>query len=230
MSPTEFDRFASSYEHDLAKSLSLTGENREFYAQKRVDWTRQCVLRLGESVRRILDYGCGDGANVPILAERFQAEYTVGVDVSVESISIARRQYSAPEVDFLPVNEWMQDSTMDLAFTNGVFHHIQPTDRMQCLQAIRGALRPDALFAFWENNPWNPGTQYVMSRCAFDEQAIKISPRAAKKMLTAAGFTALRMDSLFYFPRRLSFLRPAEAWLHHLPLGGQYLVLCRNKA
>jgi hypothetical protein len=83
------------------------------------------------------------------------------------------------------------------------------------------------LFAFWENNPWNPGTQYVMSRCTFDEQAIKISPREAKKMLCNAGFRILRTDSLFYFPRQLNLLRPAESWLRALPLGGQYLVLCK---
>jgi len=228
MGPPEFDRFARSYEQDLAKSLAVTGENREFYAQKRIDWTAQCVTRLGHPVRRILDYGCGDGANVPMLAARFQAEHTVGVDVSAESVAVARRQYSAPGLQFLALNEWVQDGFIDLAFTNGVFHHINPADRMVCLQAIRRALRPDGLLAFWENNPWNPGTQYVMSRCAFDEQAIKISPREAKKMLAAAGFTILRTDSLFYFPRQLSFLRSAEVWLHRLPLGGQYLVLCKN--
>jgi len=228
MSPAKFDRFARSYEQDLAKSLAVTGESREFYAQKRIDWTAQCVQRRGDSVRRILDYGCGDGANVPMLAARFHAEYSLGVDVSAESIAVARRQYSAPGLEFLALNEWEPDGSIDLVFTNGVFHHITPGDRMQCLQAIRRAMRPDGLFAFWENNPWNPGTQYVMSRCAFDEQAIKISPRAGKKMLSRAGFTILRTDSLFYFPRQLGFLRPAEAWLHQLPLGGQYLMLCRN--
>jgi hypothetical protein len=67
-----------------------------------------------------------------------------------------------------------------------------------------------------------------MSNCAFDENAITISPRAARKLLSEAGFEILRTDSLFYFPRQLHFLRPVERWLHALPLGGQYLVLCQN--
>ena len=117
---------------------------------------------------------------------------------------------------------------MDLAFTNGVFHHIPPSERQACLAAIRHALLPAGLFAFWENNPWNPGTHYVMSQCAFDENAITISPGEARKMLSQAGFKILRTDSLFYFPRQLRLLRPAERWLHALPFGGQYLVLCRN--
>src|SRR3954470_4172159 len=86
MSPAEFDRFARSYEKDLAKSLAVTGESREFYAQRRIEWTAQCVARLGVSVRRVLDYGCGDGANSPALAAQFKAEHVLGVDVSVESI------------------------------------------------------------------------------------------------------------------------------------------------
>ncbi len=228
MCPAEFDRFARSYEQDLAKSLAVTGESREFYAQKRIDWTAQRVAQLGYALRRILDYGCGDGANVPMLAARFNVEHVVGVDVSAESIAVARQTNSAPGLQFLCTSEWTPDGTIDLAFTNGVFHHILPAERPACLAAIRRALKPGGLFAFWENNPWNPGTQYVMSRCAFDEHAIKISPREAKKLLSNSGFKILRMDSLFYFPRQLRFLRPAEAWLSQLPLGGQYLVLCGN--
>ena len=148
--------------------------------------------------------------------------------VSAESIAVARQTNSAPGLQFLCTSEWTPDGSIDLAFTNGVFHHIPPAERPACFAVIRRALKPGGLFAFWENNPWNPGTQIVMSRCAFDEHAIKISPREAKKMLSSAGFKILRTDSLFYFPRRLSFLRPAEAWLSWLPLGGQYQVLCRN--
>ena len=230
MSPAEFDRFARSYEQDLAKSLSVTGEDREFYAQKRIDWTAQCVARLGYSVKRILDYGCGDGANVPMLAARFHADRVLGVDISAESILVAREANRAAGLQFLCASDWIPDGSIDLAFTNGVFHHIPLAERRECLLTIRRALKPGGLFAFWENNPWNPGTQYVMSQCSFDEHAIKISPREATKMLTGAGFQTLRSDSLFYFPRKLSFLRPAEAWLRALPLGGQYLVLCQNNA
>ena len=228
MTQPEFDRFARSYEQDLAKSLAVTGEGREFYAQKRIDWTAECLARLGVSPKRVLDYGCGDGANVPLLAERFGATDTLGVDISSESIGVARETHSGAGVEFLTLGEWTPDGNFDLAFTNGVFHHIPPCERAACLDAIRRALKPAGWFAFWENNPWNPGTQYVMSRCTFDEHASKISPRAAKKLLSTAGFKIVRSDSLFYFPRQFSFLRSAEAWLRALPLGGQYLVLCNR--
>jgi SAM-dependent methyltransferase len=230
MSQAEFDRFATSYERDLAKSLAATGEDRNFFAGKRVDWTAQRCEQLKYRVRRILDYGCGDGTNAPLLGARFRAEQVTGVDVSSASIEVARQANYGEGTSFLGTSEWAPDHTIDLAFTNGVFHHIPPGERQACLGAIGRAVRPGGLLAFWENNPWNPGTRYVMSQCAFDEHAITISPRAARKMLAEAGFKVLGVDSLFYFPRQLRLLRPAERWLRKMPLGGQYLVLCQNQS
>jgi hypothetical protein len=66
-----------------------------------------------------------------------------------------------------------------------------------------------------------------MSQCKFDENSITISPWEARKMLSQAGFRILRSDFLFFFPRQLSALRPAERFLRGLPLGGQFLVLCQ---
>ncbi|MGO9087861.1 MAG: class I SAM-dependent methyltransferase [Terriglobales bacterium] len=228
MTPAEFDRFASSYDQDLAKSLAITGEGRDFYARGRIDWTAQCVAGIGCEVQRILDYGCGDGANAPMLAAKFKADQVLGVDISSASIALARQSNYGAGVSFLCADAWTPDGTADLAFCNGVFHHIPPRERHDCLVAIRRALRPGGWFAFWENNPWNLGTRYVMSQCAFDENAIPISPREARKILSDAGFKILRMDSLFYFPRQLRWLRPAERWFRNLPFGGQYLALCQS--
>lgn len=228
MSHAEFDSFAKSYEQELAKSLAVTGETRQFYAQRRIDWTAVCLARLKYGVRRILDYGCGDGANVPTLAAKFKADQVVGIDLSRESIAVARQSYASPVCSFFCLDEFAPKGDLDLAFTNGVFHHIVPRERHTCLRTIRQALRPGGIFAFWENNPWNPGTRYVMSQCAFDENAITISPLAARRILSEAGFKILRTDSLFYFPRQLKFLRGAERWLRGLPFGGQYLALCQN--
>ncbi|MGB9233111.1 MAG: methyltransferase domain-containing protein [Terriglobales bacterium] len=229
MSQSEFDRFVRNYDRDLAGSLAVTGEGRDFYAQGRIDWTAQCIARLRWPVRRILDYGCGAGTNAPMLAAKFKADHVLGVDVSGVSIALARQSNQGGGFSFLEKQEWTPDGAVDLAFTNGVFHHIPPPERQDCLFAVRCALRMGGLFAFWENNPWNPGTHYVMSKCAFDENAVTISPREASKILSQAGFEVLRTDSLFYFPRQLKLLRPAERWLRALPLGGQYQVLCRKR-
>lgn len=228
MPQAEFDSFTDNYDEHLNKSLAITGEEREFYARARIEWTAENVRRFGFGVKRILDYGCGDGANVPMLAARFSAETVHGVDLSSASISSARQAYSAPGLGFFCTSEWRPDGTIDLVFTNGVFHHIPPPERPGCFLAIHRALRPEGLFAFWENNPWNPGTKYVMSQCVFDEHAVTMSVPEAKRMIKAAGFRILQASSLFYFPRQLRFLRGAEKLLRWLPFGGQYLILCQK--
>jgi SAM-dependent methyltransferase len=119
------------------------------------------------------------------------------------------------------------EGEFDLAYCNGVFHHIAPGQRLEALALIHGALRAGGLFSFWENNPWSPATRYVMSRCAFDRDAILLSPPEARALLRRGGFQIVRTDFRFIFPRALRALRPIEDAVYRLPLGAQYQVLCR---
>jgi hypothetical protein len=118
---------------------------------------------------------------------------------------------------------------VDVAFCNGVFHHIPPSERPDALDYVSKSLRLGGFFAFWENNPWNPGTRLVMSRIPFDRDAITISPPEARRLVGDAGFDIVRTDHLFFFPRMLRWLRPLESRLTTVPVGAQYLVLARKR-
>ncbi len=115
-----------------------------------------------------------------------------------------------------------------MVYCNGVFHHIPPAQRAQTVNYIWHSLRPGGLFALWENNPWNPGTRYVMSKIPFDHDAITLVPPEARDLLRQGGFEIIRTDFLFLFPKPLKSLRWIEPWLRAMPLGGQYQVLCRK--
>ena len=146
----------------------------------------------------------------------------------VEGLQVARTLHRQPGASFARLAEYRQDGSMDLAFCNGVFHHIPPAERHAAVEYVARALRPGGLFAFWENNPWNPGTRYVMSRIPFDRDAITLTPPESRRLLRGAGFTVLRTDFLFIFPRMLKPLRVIEPALCRLPLGAQYGILCRK--
>jgi SAM-dependent methyltransferase len=118
---------------------------------------------------------------------------------------------------------------IDLVFCNGVFHHIPLDQRGRAMRYIFDSLRPGGIFAFWENNPWNPGTRYVMSRIPFDRDAITLSPPAARRLARASGLEVMMTRFLFYFPKSLSWLRWMEPALATTPLGGQYVVLCGKR-
>lgn len=83
------------------------------------------------------------------------------------------------------------------------------------------------MFALWENNSWNLGARWVMSRIPFDRDAVLLSPTSAVRMLAGAGYETLSLDFAFVFPKCLAWSRPLERALCKLPLGAQYQVLCR---
>ncbi|HEX2484897.1 MAG TPA: methyltransferase domain-containing protein [Myxococcota bacterium] len=225
----EFDAHALSYDDQLAEGLDLTGESKDHFALRRIRWLKARVAALGvRSVDRVLDFGCGDGSSAPLLRDLLGAREVVGVDESPAMLERAAAQH--PWARFAPTDTLAAAGRFDLAYCNGVFHHVPPSARAGVAAAVRDALRPGGIFAFWENHPWNPGTRAVMRRVAFDRDAIMLSPPAARRLLRTAGFEVVRTDHLFIFPRALAFLRPLEAPLSRLPIGGQYLVLARRPA
>jgi hypothetical protein len=102
--------------------------------------------------------------------------------------------------------------------------------RREALRFVSNSLRPGGLFGLWKNNPWNPGTRYVMAHCAFDYDAVTLTPLESKRLLRSAGFQILRTDFLFTFPRPLKLLRPAEKLVAKLRLSAQYQIICRKSA
>ena len=227
---TEFDAHAARYEQELAQGLDATGESKEYFADGRMRWLATRLRTLGVRVPgTVLDFGCGLGTSTPLFFAHLAARHVVGVDVSEALLERARATYTGdPRVRFVTIAAHDAPGTADLAFVNGVFHHIPPIERAAALEYIRRTLRPGGWFAFWENNPWNPGTRYVMSRIPFDRNAVTIAPPVAHTLLRAAGFEVVETTYRFWFPRALRALRPLEAALTRIPLGGQYLVLSRT--
>ncbi|HYF34221.1 MAG TPA: methyltransferase domain-containing protein, partial [Prosthecobacter sp.] len=118
----------------------------------------------------------------------------------------------------------------DLAYCNGVFHHIPVAERDDAIASIFKALKPGGHFALWENNPWNPAVWFVMSRVPFDHDAILLWPRETRMRLRAAGFRIIETRFWFVFPAALARLRFSEKALSRMPLGGQYVVLAQKPA
>ncbi len=224
----EFDAFAEDYDRALGQGLSVSGESKDFFAEQRILWLKRRLDAMEFAPLRILDFGCGTGSAAPYFRLHFPGARLVGTDVSARSIEQARRQHAATGARFAVHPGYRPDEPFDLAFCNGVFHHIPPSERADAVRYIADALTPGGLFAFWENNPWNPGTRMVMRRIPFDRDAITLTPPEARRLLRAGGLRVLRTDALFLFPRALRGLRFVEPWFAPLPLGAQYMVLAQR--
>ena len=227
--PPEFDDFAGNYDDALRQGLAVSGEDKDFFAEGRVRWLRHCLEKQGEALPgSVLDFGCGTGSATPFLRAHLSPERIVGVDVSRKSVEVAARNHPDPRNHFAVLDPAAPPPAVDLAFCNGVFHHIPPAERPGAARYVFNALRPGGLFAFWENNPWNPGTRLVMSRIPFDRDAILVWPAGARRLLRAAGFQVVSTTSCFFFPAALKPLRRLEPFLSRTRLGAQYLILCRK--
>jgi SAM-dependent methyltransferase len=225
---SEFDDYAGSYDSALNRGLSLSGESKEYFAHARVRWLAARLSDLGVQAPHILDYGCGTGGTSPELLEQLHARMVVGVDASRESLDVARRVHADPRLQFKNIIDLEPSGQFEIVYCNGVFHHVEPDQRLDALGYVHRSLSKGGYFGFWENNPWNPGTWLVMRRIPFDRDAKPLSPPHARRLLTRAGFDVLRTDFLFLFPRVLSALRPLEARFARFPAGAQYMVLCRK--
>jgi SAM-dependent methyltransferase len=152
----------------------------------------------------------------------------LGYDPSASSIQQARSENTDSLAHFEHASDAVPENAFDLAFTNGVFHHIPPEHRAEAMALVWRSLKPGGYFAFWENNRWNPMVHFIMSRVPFDQDAQMLFPHQARQLLRAAGFDITLTDYLFIFPAAFKFLRSLEPSLCKLPLGGQYLVLARK--
>ena len=223
-----FDQYAAAYEEALSNAIAPSGESREYFAEGRVAWLKRCLEERKETIDALLDFGCGDGATTPLLFQALNAKSAAGVDVSAKSLEIARKHHGNEQIRYESIGEFQSSGQMDLAYCNGVFHHIAPAQRAAALAMVHRSLRAGGYFSFWENNPWSLATRYVMSRCAFDRDAIMLTPPEARALLREGGFEILRTDFRFIFPRALRAMRKIEDWVNRAPFGTQYQVLCRK--
>ena len=104
--------------------------------------------------RKVLDVGCGDGANAALLA--LAGAEVVGVDVSPLSIQLAQRRAEvngvSSRVRFVcsAIEEApLDDGAFDLIWGDGVLHHVIP-ELDSVLTRLRRAAKPGARVVFWE--------------------------------------------------------------------------------
>jgi trans-aconitate methyltransferase len=231
MAKKEFDHLADSYKESISPWVRITGENIEFYAQSRIKWVAKQLKELGIHPHKIMDFGCGVGLAVPFLLEEFGSDsQIIGVDVSSDSLKVAKSKYTSQNINFQSLDRYTPDHSVDLVYCNGVFHHIPLNERDGAVHYVCDSLRPDGFFALWENNPWNPLTKYNMTHAEIDRNAIPINPPDGKKLITTNGLQLLQMRYYFIFPAFLKFFRPFEPLLSQIPLGAQYVVLSQKVA
>lgn len=221
----EFDIYADDYESALDRGISLSGESAGYFAKARIGVLARSLKERQFSPDRVLDFGCGTGIAIPNLIEELNAKTVIGVDVSERSLDTARDVCQDKRVSFQLVEEPIPNGTIDLAYCNGVFHHIPLSQRKPAIQSIADALSVGGILSLWENNPWSPAARLVMHRIPFDREAIMVWPSEARSLAESVGLRVISINYYFIFPNIMRFFRQFERFLVRIPLGAQYQML-----
>lgn len=216
----DFDDYTENYNQLLKEGTSFFSANEEYFARYKVDLVRK---QVHSPVRRLLEYGCGIGRNMPFLQQAFPNAVMVGTDISSASLEIARRDNMGIEF-FLENKNAEPVNLFDVIFVAGVFHHIPVAQRIEVAKTLFNRLTPNGQLFIFEHNPYNPVTRHIVSNCPYDKDAVLLKPSELKKILSEAALIVEHMAYCLFVPPNLSILARMESKLGWLPLGGQYWV------
>lgn len=233
MPVNEFDSYTRHYRRIINEVSRISGENYEFFIRLRVSLMKYRLTKTDAypGVRRILDFGCGIGATSEILEAAFPQATIMGVDSSEESI-IEARSLGLRRTEFIYGGDGvlpLAENSIDVVYSNGVFHHIIPESRTAALRKLYNVVRPNGHIFIFENNPANPLMMRAMAKNPFDANAQTIFPRELSSLIEDCGFRILQTPYYFLFPHCLRFLRWSEPMFERLPLGAQYFVWALSK-
>lgn len=221
-----FDTFASDYRQIHTENLGLVGGDSLLYSKVKADWVYERLNHLESGA--FLDFGCGDGIMPHLLSEMMPNWKFFGLDVSEESIKIAKSRN-------IPNSEWTtfdgfslpySDKKFDVIFVANVFHHIAHEHHIDILKEFQRVLKSGGKAFYFEHNPFNPVTRHIVNTCPFDKDARLITPNKSKSNFLAAGFSKVKVDYILFFPRHRIFqpFWSIENLLKNVPLGGQYVL------
>jgi SAM-dependent methyltransferase len=222
----DFDEYTDNYRSLLHESTGFFTESETYFAKYKVDILRQ---EVPVTTKRLLEYGCGIGRNIPFLRTAFPNATIAGSDISAASLEIARKENPCVEFFIEQADTDVTDS-YDVIFIAGVFHHIPVKERVAVMKTLCQRLTPGGTILIFEHNPVNPVTRKIVNDCPFDRDAVLLRPSELKILLVGARLLVVRSAYCLFVPPSLSVLLPLEAKLGWLPLGGQYWVKATRPA
>jgi ubiquinone/menaquinone biosynthesis C-methylase UbiE len=230
----EFDKHSENYDGGIDNSVKgMLGDADSFIAVK-ARWLMRHEPGLRAGGLSLLDYGCGAGDLMRVLAGMGARATFVGCDVSAGMLAEVGRRWPAAggPAPALEVQEGARtpfaDGQFDVAVISAVLHHVPTAERPAVYAELGRVLRPGGRLYVFEHNPRNPLVRYVIARTPIDANAILLDVREVRRGLLGAGRYDLATDYLMFMPPGMAFLGFVDRALAWLPLGAQYAVAARK--
>ena len=220
-----FDEFAVGYRELHNKNMQLMGGDSYYFAKAKVQHVKE---HEHTTALNILDVGCGDGTTATFMTSLFPGCKITGIDISAESILIARErniagaEFSVYDGFSFPFAE----GVFDLVFIAGVLHHVTPDVQEKIILETYKVLRSGGRIYVFEHNPFNPATKYLVKTCPFDKYARLLRSSKVRSLLNAATFKKIKNRYITFFPRNKFFsaFHAIEKYFAWCSLGAQFYV------
>ena len=178
-------------------------------------WHKKKFLTIANKIAAgsdVLDYGCGSGGFLYILAKTYESIKAVGVDVAKEQICYARKHVvfnnQNKSISFLQVGNKdpilpFNDNSFDFVTSIEVFEHLHPYDGHKRLVDIQRVLKKDGRLLVTTPNyksPW-PIIERGLNRISpvkYQNQHInKFTPNSFIKFIESAGYEICEVSTLY---------------------------------
>ena len=230
-----FDQYAHNYNEGHARAVKSTGFEPAYFHEYKIREVFNYLKSRGLDCRDIsfLNVGCGIGESEPYIKSYFPDSRVYGIDVSAESIDVARETrkdlagvtYEPYDGEDIPFG-----IDFDVVFIANVFHHIRREKHLAMLRTLYHKLKEGGFIFLFELNPLNPLTLWIAFRndYKFDKDSKLLNPCYTGRLLSACGFRERQITYTIFFPKHLSFLIPLEKHLRKVPLGAHYYYAARK--
>jgi 2-polyprenyl-3-methyl-5-hydroxy-6-metoxy-1,4-benzoquinol methylase len=234
MSGAEFDKHAASYDGGIDDPIKGKLGSPDDYIAVKARWLmrREPALRTGEF--NLLDYGCGVGDLMRVLAGLGARANFTGCDVSSGMLAEVGTRWPASQ-GAAPATAPQDgartpfaDGQFHVVTISAVLHHVPPAERTAVYAELGRILKPGGRIYVFEHNPRNPLVRHVVARTPIDANAILLDAREVREGLLAAHRYEIETDYLMFVPPGITFLRGIDRALAWLPLGAQYAVAARK--
>ena len=237
MKPAEFDRHAAAYDGGLDNPIKrMMGDSADQFIAVKARWLLRREPDLKNGGLAVLDYGCGAGDLMRVLAGLGARAAFTGCDVSSGMLAEVGKRWPAAfgQVPELAKQDGARtpfaDGQFDIVTISAVLHHVPVDEREAVYRELGRLLRPGGRLYVFEHNPRNPLVRYVIARTPIDENAILLDARQVRHGLLDCARYDLDTDYLMFMPPGIAFLQGVDRTLAWLPLGAQYVVTARKSA
>jgi cyclopropane fatty-acyl-phospholipid synthase-like methyltransferase len=223
----EFDNYAADY------SAGMENPVKKLMAGSALDFLRPKVALLKKiavhcnPAPKLLDFGCGSGDFLSLVASECPSWELCGSDISEEMMNESRKRYGAEGQGFslLPMDEALGACKYDLITASCVFHHIPPDEWESSMHRLSKSLNPGGMVVIFEHNPRNPLTNWVVSRTPIDQNAVLLDMKEVRRLMSLAGLEVTQKTSFLFGPPTWKMTAFIDGMFGWTGLGGQYFVV-----